>query len=90
MYVGKNEAKNDAERGRRRHSGHEESSSEIDATVTIVLRVGASGLRKERAISDLNANKRNLVQIQFGIVYSGVHLRMCSRSQRIACLLDTC
>ena len=55
-----------------------------------VLRVGASGLRKERAISDLNANKRNLVQIQFGIVYSGVHLRMCSRSQRIACLLDTC
>ena len=46
-----------------------------------VLRVGASGLRKERAISDLDVNKRNLVYVEFEIVYSGVHLKMCSGSQ---------
>ena len=65
MYVGEKCSKKMTPR--EGHSGHEESSSEIDATVTI-LRVGASGLRKERAISDLDVNKRNLVQIRFGLV----------------------
>ena len=68
---GKKQKRRQRERGR---NGHEESSSEIDATVTELVWARAGYASKQKAISDSDVDKRNLVQVQFGILHSRVHI----------------